>query len=267
MFLIDTHIHLDFEAYNIDRIELLQRAKEAGVHYSISIGAGGGLDSTDRALQLASEHKQLFTTVGIHPHDASFELTEESLRERLHGDLAQKKIVAIGETGLDYFKDWSPIDAQKKWFRFQIELAKEFNLPLIIHNREAGEDCLKILQELNASQVGGVFHCYSEDADFAKVLRDLNFLVSFTGVITFKKSDRTRAIIKDIPLDQIMLETDGPYMAPEPYRGKRSESAHVVEMAKVVADVKGISFEEVCLATSKNAIQLFKLPLKISEDS
>lgn len=263
MFLIDTHIHLDFDAYDADRSALLDRARAAGVHYSISIGAGGGLASTDRALQLATTHEQIFATVGLHPHDASFDISETALRERLAKNPQERKIVAIGETGLDYFKEWSPIDAQKHWFRHQIELAKEYKLPLIVHNREAGEDCLCILRETGASEVGGVFHCYSEDAEFAATLRELNFLVSFTGVITFKKSDRVRAIIKDIPLDQIMLETDGPYMAPEPYRGQRSESAHVVQMAQVLADVKGISFEEACIATTTNAKRLFQLPISL----
>ena len=260
MSLIDTHIHLDFEAYDVDRKALLQRAKDAGVTRSISIGSGGGLASTDQALLLASKYEQVFASVGVHPQDASFDLKEEDLRQRLIGDIKEKKIVAIGETGLDYFKDWSPVDAQKYWFRLQIEIAKDLKLPLIIHNREAGNDCLSILSELHAQDVGGVFHCYSEDASFAKKLRDMNFLVSFTGVITFKKSDATRAVLKEIPLEQIMVETDGPYMAPEPYRGKRSESAHVVEMAKTIAAVKGVSFEEVCEVTTQNACRLFGLP-------
>lgn len=253
MELIDTHIHLDFNQYDADRDEVLARARAASVNRMISIGAGGGLDATRRAVALAEKYPNIWASVGLHPHDAGHSLTEEELRS-----LAKSpKVVAIGETGLDFFRDWSPADLQYKWFGFQIELAKELKKPLIIHSRSAGDECLRMLTERDAKSVRGVFHCYSEDATFAEKLLDIGFLVSFTGTVTFKKADALRAIVKEIPLSQIMVETDGPYMAPEPFRGQRSESAHVVQIAQTIASVKGISFEEVCAATTKNAVSLF----------
>lgn len=255
MELIDTHIHLDFDQYDTDRDALFARAHAVSVNRMISIGAGGGIASTKRALALSERYPFVWASVGLHPHDAGHEVTEEEIRTLARS----QKVVAIGETGLDFFRDWSPVDMQYKWFAFQIELAKELKKPLIIHSRDAGTECLRMLKEQNAQEVRGVFHCYSEDAAFAAQLREIGFLVSFTGTVTFKKADVLRSIVKEIPLDQIMVETDGPYMAPEPYRGQRSESAHVVQVAQTIAAVKGISFEEVCKATTQNAESLFGL--------
>ena len=213
--LIDTHIHLDFEKYQEDLDEVLLRAKQAGVNYSICIGAGSGRNSIDGAYDLAQKYPdQLFCTLGVHPHDAGKEISEKEIIDKAE----RGNIVAIGETGFDFHYDFAPKDLQEKWFRFQIELAKSYKLPLIIHSREAGEESLKLLTEMSAHEVGGVFHCYSEDDKFAEKLRDINFLVSCTGTLTFKKADAYREVFKNIPLTQIMLETDGPYMAPETHR-------------------------------------------------
>lgn len=253
MELIDTHIHLDFEQYDTDREELIQRAHAQSVTRILSIGAGGGIESTRKAIAIAKQYPSVWASAGVHPQDAGQTVSEEELRVFA----ADPRVIAIGETGLDFFRDWSPRELQYQWFKFQIELAKELKKPLIIHSRDAGEECLKLLRERNAKDVRGVFHCYSENAQFAERLREIGFLVSFTGSITFKKADALRAIVKDIPLTQIMVETDGPYMAPEPYRGKRSESVHVVEVAKTIASIKAVSFEEVCAVTTQNALSLF----------
>lgn len=256
--LIDTHIHLDFQGYDSDRDLVVQRSKDAGVEYIINIGAGNGLESTDGAYKNYQAYDCVFPTAGVHPQDASDKIKESDLIERAK----RPGIVAIGETGLDFFKDWSPIEEQYKWFKFQIELAKELRLPLIIHSRQAADESFRILKELKASEVGGVFHCYSEDSEFAKKLLDIGFLVSITGTLTFKKADMLREIIRNIPLSQLMLETDGPYMAPEPFRGKRSESAHVLQIAHKMAEIHCVSFEDVCRITTQNAIKLFKLPIE-----
>jgi len=256
--LIDTHIHLDFEKYQSDLDQVLQRAKDASVLYSICIGAGGGLESTDGAYNLAQKYPtQLFATAGVHPHDASKNISENDLIDRA----SRPGIVAIGETGFDFHYDFAPKQDQHKWFSFQIELAKSKKLPLIIHSREAGKESLKLLTKLNAHEVGGVFHCYSEDDQFAKKLKDINFLVSCTGTVTFKKAQEYRNIIKNIPLDQLMLETDGPYMSPEPFRGQRSESAHVKIIAETIATIHNTSLETVASITTQNAKRLFKLPI------
>ncbi len=254
MELIDTHIHLDFDQYDADRDELFARAHAASVNRMISIGAGSGIASTRRAVALAEKYPFVWASVGVHPHDAGHDISLDEIRSLAN----HPKVVAIGETGLDFFRDWSPREKQEEWFLTQINLAKDLQKPLVIHSREAGEESLAMLIKQGAAAVGGVYHCYSENAEFAARLRDINFLVSITGTVTFKKADAYRAIVKDIPLEQLMLETDGPYMAPEPYRGQRSESAHVVEIAKTIARIKDISYEEVCRVTTENAKRLFR---------
>jgi TatD DNase family protein len=169
------------------------------------------------------------------------------------------RVVAIGETGLDFFRDRAPRDAQEAWFRGHIELALELKKPIIIHSRDAGKECLQILQEMGASKVGGVFHCFSEDAAFAEKLRDINFLISIPGNVTFKKAEAMRQAVAGTPISQIMVETDAPYLSPEPNRGKRCESAFMVETARCIAKVKGIELEEVAAVTTQNALRLFKL--------
>jgi TatD DNase family protein len=252
---IDTHIHLDFEEYDPDRPEVIDKAYSLGVTKIITIGSSKGFDSAERAKELSEKYGNLWFTAGIHPHAAETEFIPEQLLKYC----SHPKHVAVGEAGLDFFRDWSPKELQYKWFKVQVELALQVKKPLIIHSREAGEECLQILKEFHAERVGGVFHCFSEDVAFAKKLLDINFLVSFPGSLTFKKNTRAREIINTIPLEQIMLETDGPYMAPEPFRGKRSDSSHVIEVAKVIAEVKSLPLNEVARITTMNAQRLFKI--------
>ncbi len=253
--IIDSHVHLDFEDFQPDFAEVLTRAKTAGVIGMVSIGSSSGFESAENAIKLSERYPNIWATAGIHPHAAATEFDPAKLKALA----SHPRVVAIGETGLDYFRDWSPKEAQEKWFRAQIALAKELNKPLIIHSRSAGEDCFRILSETDAASVGGVFHCFSEDATFAARLSTINFLVSFPGTITFKKNEALREIVKAIPLEQMMVETDGPYMAPEPNRGKRCESAFVIDTAKMVAKVKGISFEECAAALTATTRRFFKI--------
>ena len=253
-FLIDTHCHLDMEQFLPDQDAVIQRAQAAGVELMITIGTGGGLQGAHNAIQLAERHECVWASVGIHPHDAGLGVDLAGLRP-----LAEHpKVVAIGETGLDFYRDWAPIDAQEETFIAQIELARSVKKPLIIHSRDAGDRCLTLLKEHNASEVGGVFHCFSENSAFAKELRTLGFMVSFPGQVTFKKAHDVRATCLEIPLDQILLETDSPFLAPEPHRGKRCEPAFMIETARRIALEKSISLEKLGEITSKNASALFK---------
>lgn len=258
--LIDSHVHLDSKDYQIDFEQVLERARQAGIYHLISIGAGDSLESAKRVIKLAKQYSFISCSVGVHPHDAATEFDPKEL-ERLAQD---PSVIAIGETGLDFFRDWAPREKQFECFKTQIELALKVKKPLIIHSRQAGAECLALLEQYNAKSVGGVFHCFSEDAEFAAKLRQINFRVSFPGSLTFKKATALREIAREIPLEQILLETDGPYMAPEPHRGKRCESAFMLETAKVLATLKGLALEELAKQTSRNTIELFKL--KIAHD-
>jgi TatD DNase family protein len=254
--LIDSHTHLAAKDFDSDREETIQRAQEAGIAQMICVGAGYGAESAKLALALAEEHSFIFASVGIHPNDAAHPFDPLLLR-----DLASHpKVVAIGETGLDYYWNYASKEQQRLWFRHQIELALEVKKPIVIHSREAGEDCISTLKEYPVSEVGGVFHCFAEDAAFAARLRELKFLISVPGTVTFKNAELVRTVAKEVPLDQLMVETDAPFMAPVPYRGKRNEPAFMVETAKKIAECRGISLEELAIATSANASRLFKLP-------
>ena len=253
---IDTHAHLGAHEFDSDRAEIIVRAANAGVTRIITIGAGYGIESARVALAIADEHSCVYATVGVHPNDAAVPFDAGILPA-----LAQHpKVVAIGETGLDFYRDYAPREDQERWFIHQIELAITLNKPLVIHSRSAGPDCLAVLKAHHAAQVGGVFHCFAEDTAFAKKLLDINFLVSFPGSVTFKKADSLRQVVKEVPLSQIMVETDAPFLAPEPFRGKRCESAFVIKTAECIAALKNISVEELAQVTTDNAERLFKLP-------
>lgn len=251
---IDTHCHLT----SLDEqqlAEVFSNARQSGVIRMICIGAGEGITSARKAIPLTEDYEQIWTSIGIHPHDAGQDF---SIRQ-LESDLFHPKVVALGETGLDFFRDWAPVEKQQTLFRETIALAKEHQKPLIIHCRDAAAETLQILKAENAERVGGVFHCYSEDGEFAKKLGEINFLVSFTGNITFKNARKLRDSVKQIPLSQMMLETDSPYMAPEPFRGTPSEPKHVYQVALKIAEIKEVSVEEVAAATTANAKRLFGL--------
>jgi TatD DNase family protein len=251
-YLIDTHCHIT--NLSCDEISgLIIRAKEASVHKMICVGASDGIQSSFDALSLSQKYPEVYCSIGIHPHDADTCEWSDALKDLITHD----KVLAVGETGLDFFKAWSDFKKQEALFRTTIRLAKEFSKPLIIHCRDAFPDCVKILREENGSDVGGVFHCFSGTAGEASQLSEINFLVSYTGTITFKNAHAVRKEAAKIPLSQIMLETDAPYMAPEPYRGKKSEPAHVSLIRDVLAEVHQVSPEHIAEVTTQNAYRLF----------
>ncbi|MDO8663035.1 MAG: TatD family hydrolase [Candidatus Omnitrophota bacterium] len=272
--LVDTHCHLDFPEFDADRDEVINRAKEQGVGYIINIGAS--LEGSKKSVELSQKYASIYATVGIHPHEAdSFTPeTEKSIRNLAK----EKKVVAIGEIGLDYFKHYSEPRNQLPVFTQLLKIAKDFNLPVVIHTRNAQVDTLKVLKE--AMPVKAVVHCFSGDKVFLKVCLDLGFLVSFTCNITYpaklsnsrrdpalaeidwrdKKAEDLRAIVKAVPLDRLLLETDAPYLSPEGFRGKRNEPAQVCLLAETVANLKGLKLEEVSKATTENARGFFNLP-------
>lgn len=250
---VDSHTHLDFEAFDADREEVIQRALAAGVTRLVNIGAG--FKEQQAAVKLAEQYPFIWAVTGMHPASCNFELDEEWLKRSAQ----HPRVVGLGETGLDFYWDETPRERQYEWFEAHIRVACELRKPLVIHSRLAGKECLEVLSRTSAREVGGVFHCYSENADFEKKLRDLNFYVSFPGPVTFKKAHDVREAVSQIPLERMLIETDSPYLAPEPYRGKRCESAYVVHTAKMIAQVKGVSLQEVADVTTNNAIKLFRL--------
>lgn len=251
--LFDTHVHLNDDQFNDDLEEVIERAKEAGVEHMVVVGFNRG--TIERALQIADEYDFIYASVGWHPVDA-IDMKEEDL-VWLEEQARRPKVVAFGEIGLDYHWDKSPKNIQQKVFRKQIRLAKKLHLPLIIHNREATEDIVKILKEEDAREVGGIMHCFSGSAEVAKECLALNFYISLGGPVTFKNAKKPKKVAEEIPLDRLLIETDCPYLAPHPYRGKRNEPAYVKLVAEQIAELKGISYEEAARVTTENARKLF----------
>lgn len=258
--LIDSHCHLDMEPLAADKEGAIERAYKAGVEQIINVGSS--IRGSKASVELANSYPNIWATVGLHPHDAEAVLDLEQTIDELREMTKNDKVVAIGEIGLDYFYLEGDVASQKKQqkelFGRQLELAAELNLPVVIHTREAEEDTLKTLKE---HQVSGVVHCYTGSFEFAKELLDLGFYIGFTGFITFEqdKFDPIRQVAKSVPLEKILVETDAPFLAPEPYRGKTNEPAFVVEVAKKIAELKNIPFEEFCDATVKNTKKVFNI--------
>lgn len=254
MMLMDTHVHLNAEQYDNDLTEVIQRALDANVQKMIVVGFDR--KTITRAMELVEEYEFLYAAIGWHPVDA-IDCTEEDLQwiEKL---AAHPKVVAIGETGLDYHWDKSPKDIQQEVFRKQIALAKRVKLPIVIHNREATDDCVTILREENAEEVGGVMHSFSGSVEIAKIcIEQLNFIVSLGGPVTFKNAKTPKKVATEIPLEYIMLETDAPFLTPHPNRGKRNEPSYIPLIAAEIAELKGISVDEVAKQTTENAHRLF----------
>jgi len=258
MDLIDSHAHIDFPQFAEDREAMLQRARDAGVNTLLAIGTGPGPEKLDAALPFAEQYEWIFTSIGIHPHEAK-EVAQHHLDELAR--LAQhRKVIAWGEIGLDYFYDHSPRETQATVFRSQMELAHAAKLPIIIHCRDAWDHCLaQIEQHWKPTGLGGILHCFTGTLDHAKRGLDMGFLISFAGNSTYSKTQHLRDIAKEIPLDRILIETDSPYLAPQPYRGKRNEPAYVVEVAKTLAAVRNLPAEEFAAATAANFRRLFRI--------
>ncbi|TAJ08909.1 MAG: TatD family deoxyribonuclease [Nitrospirae bacterium] len=258
--LIDTHAHLDDTRYDDDREAVITRARDAGVETFVTIGCD--LATSKAAVDLAARYPFVYAAVGVHPHEVKH--IEDGWYDEFRRLAGHEKVVAYGEIGLDYHYNHSPPKLQRERFREQVGLAKELRLPLVIHTREAQEDTIAILKEEKAGDVGGVFHCFSGDAWLAKDALDLGFYLSFSGVITFQNAAMLRDIVKTVPLDRILVETDCPYLTPVPYRGKRNEPAFVKLVVEKIAEVKGpaevAGVEEIGRITSDNARRLFKIP-------
>jgi TatD DNase family protein len=263
--LIDTHCHLEMDDFNPDRDEVIERAKNAGIEAIITIGSD--LQGNTGGLELSKKYDFIYSAVGFHPHEAK-DFTEEifgQLKEwvrkfkiqNLKSKIQNSKVVAVGEIGLDYHYDNSPGDVQKEVFKKQLQYAREVNLPVIIHSREAKKDTLQIIKESGASK--GVFHCFSGDMDMAEEAMAMGFYISLAGPVTFRNAKKPMEIAKAIPDDYLLIETDAPYLTPEPYRGKRNEPSYIVHTAKVIAEIRGISFEDLSRITTLNAKRLFNI--------
>lgn len=256
MILADSHCHLTDVKFDDDRYAILVRARDAGVARFIVIGANGDFVHNEKAVALAQEHEDVFAVVGVHPHDAK-SITDETYA-RVRALAQQPKVVGLGETGLDFYYDNSPREEQRVHFRKFIRLARELQLPLSMHVRDAYPESAQILREEGEGQIRGVMHCFTGNADEARMLLDLGLYISFSGIITFKSAADLREAARIVPLDRLLIETDCPLLAPIPYRGKRNEPAYVVHVAKVIADVKGIATEAIGEAAWQNTITLFR---------
>lgn len=253
--LIDSHAHLAMYEAGGERDAVIRRAEEAGVATICTIGTT--LEDSRINLEIAEQHPQVIASVGVHPHDVK-EVELEACIEELRQLSASPHVAALGEIGLDYYWNNSPQEMQQAFFRRQLELAKTLGLPVIIHDRDAHDDTLRLIEAVDMSPVGGVFHCFSGDLAMAERVRELGFLVSIAGPVTFKKAGNLPDIAKALPLEALLVETDCPYLAPIPFRGKRNEPAYVRYTAAKIAELRGISLEEVAEQTSQNFFRLFR---------
>ncbi|MCP5005243.1 MAG: YchF/TatD family DNA exonuclease [Planctomycetes bacterium] len=252
--IIDTHTHLDFPDYGNEVNEVILRAKSIGVEYFINVGVS--VQSSRRSIELTQKFSEVFASVGIHPNEASNVSDNDwACLETLANE---KKVVAIGETGLDYYREHSSRDDQKRLFERHLELATRMNLPIIVHNRDASGDCLDVLRSYDG-KIKGVIHCFSGDSDTAKKFLDLGFHISFAGPVTFPKASALRDVVKAIPVEKLVLETDCPFLAPQPTRGKRNEPSYLEHVIPVLAELKKLSVEDIERITSHNARKLFRL--------
>lgn len=256
---IDSHAHLEFPQYNGDSAGLLARAQAAGVERILAIGSGTGPGALDEAIRFADQYDWVYATVGVHPHEARLAGDKDFSEIR---DLAKHpRVLAIGEIGLDYYYDHSPREVQRSVFIRQMQIAGELGLPIIIHSRDAEKETLEILRrEWRSTQLGGILHCFTGSLEMARVAIELGFLISFSGIITFKKSQALREVVRALPNEKLLIETDSPFLAPEPHRGKTNEPAFVAETARVMAEIKGLTVEDVARITRFNFNRFFKLP-------
>ena len=251
--LIDTHAHLEMREFSDDRDDVIQRAREAGVEYIVTIGTT--VESSRDAVMLADKYDFIYAAIGIHPHEVKDIL--HPAYEILRHFAQHKKVVAYGEVGLDYHYEHSPRTDQKRKFRDMLREARELGLPVIIHDRDAHEDTLQILSEEWSPDLGGVMHCFSGDTEMANKVIEMGLSISVAGPITFPKAESLREVVKRIPIEHLLIETDSPYLAPQAVRGKRNEPAYVRHTAAAIAAIKGLSFDDVARITSFNAMQLF----------
>ena len=266
---IDSHAHLDGPKFDSDRDQVLVRAREAGLERILAIGSGTGPGTLDCAIQVASQYDWIYATIGIHPHEAK--LATEADYDEMRQLAANPKVIAWGEIGLDYFYDHSPREVQKEVFRRQMELARAARLPIIIHCRptnnseNAWDDTLQMLRDHWApSGLPGILHCFTGEWKHAQAALDIGFYISFAGNVSFPKAENIREAAKQVPLERILIETDSPFLAPVPHRGKRNEPAFVVNTAETIANLRGITPEETGEQTRNNFYRLFPIALQAS---
>lgn len=250
--LIDTHAHLDSASFDEDREEVINRAIQAGIGKIVNVGFNR--ETIPSTMALAEKHEMIYAAVGWHPQDA-VNMQPEDL-DWIAELCAHPKVVAIGEIGLDYYWDTSPKEVQHQVFREQIRLARRLSKPIIIHNRDAHQDVIRILREEKAEDIGGIMHCYSGSWEIARECLNMNFYISFGGPVTFKNAVQPKEVLAKVPLDRLLIETDSPYLAPHPFRGKRNESAHVTFVAEAAAQIKQVNVSEIIQITTLNAINL-----------
>jgi TatD DNase family protein len=258
MQLIDSHAHSDFPQFAHDRDALLDRARAAGVETILAIGSGPGPERLDAAIPFAEEHDWIYASIGVHPHEAKL-LAPDHLQQ-LAQFAKHPKVIAWGEIGLDYFYDHSPRNVQDRVFRDQLALAHQAKLPIIVHCRDAWPDTLRVLDEAwRPTGLGGILHCFTSTLEDAQRGLDMGFLISFAGNSTYPKAANIRDVAKALPLENILIETDSPFLAPQGYRGKRNEPAYVAEVAKAIASVRNLHPEDIAAATTANFRRFFKL--------
>jgi len=253
--LFDSHSHISDEKFNNDREDVINRAKENGV--KLIMNPGVDLESSKKAVVLSEKYEMIYAAVGFHPHEAKY--MDDTMLLLIKALAKNKKVKAIGEIGLDYYYDHSPRDIQKECFIKQIRLAKELKLPIIIHDRDANQDTIDILKEENAFETGVLMHCYSGSVELAKEYINLGAYISLAGPVTFKNAKKPKEVAKYVPIDRILIETDSPYLSPEPKRGKRNESSNVEYVCNQIAILKDLSFDVVAEATYDNAKRFFKI--------
>jgi TatD DNase family protein len=259
---VDSHAHIDGPEFEADRDEVIRRARDAGVSLILTVGTGDPhSDALERAAELALRSENVYATVGTHPHDARLynDAAEDKITKLINGNA---RVVAWGEIGLDFHYDNSPREVQVEVFRRQLRAARKLNVPVIIHTRDAEAETIQALRaEWPGSELAGIMHCFSGSQWLADNAVQLGMLISFSGILTFKKADDLREIARGVPLDRLLIETDCPYLTPVPYRGKRNEPAYVVEVARCLAELREISLEEIAEITTANFERLFELPL------
>lgn len=253
--LIDTHAHLNDKRFDRDREQVIYQCRDEGV--VCIINAGTDVSSSIKSISLAGKYSFIYATVGVHPHDAK--TMDENSIEVLSALARKDKVVAIGEIGLDYHYDFSPREQQKEAFRKQLNLARELNLPVVIHDREAHGDIMEILREENACEIGGVMHCFSGSKEMARECMDMNFYISFAGPVTFSNARKAKEIAEYVPIDRILIETDCPYLTPVPHRGKRNYPGNVKYVSEEIARIKGLDVEELLEAVAVNTKTLFNV--------
>jgi len=258
---VDSHAHIDGREFDADREEVIERAKAAGVFAILNVGTGAPHSGAfERAVELGRTHDSVYTAIGTHPHDAR--LYNDRAEEKIKTLIKSERVLAWGEIGLDFHYDNSPRDVQVKVFKRQLHAARECGLPVIVHTREAEAETIEILKsDYEGAERRGIFHCFSGSMELAQRALELGFMISFSGIVSFKKADDLREVAKQVPLDRLLIETDCPYLSPIPYRGKRNEPAYVVEVARCLAELRGMELDEIGRITSQNFQQFFGLDL------